>query len=464
MGDPAGRTIRLHPDLPIFRLDDGDRVLLYTPGRPLLTTADVALGVAAVLAGASHSDAHVNAIAETLEHRGRDAWAGWHQFATTAFEPECLTLYLSNQCNLACGYCYAVPPDEVRARMRTRVHAAPAEFPLLSESVVVAAARLVAGHCAAKGKPLTVVFHGGGEPTVHWDLLTRIWDHVACMSRAHGIRLWSYVATHGAVTEDRARWLGAHFDLVGLSCDGPPEIQHANRPFATGSTTAKMVERTARILSDEAASVVVRSTITPASVRRQSEIVHYVCGRLYARAIRFEPAYDGRGGPGRFFMPDDAEDFVAHYLEAQRAAEKWGADLQLSGVRIDELHGPYCNPSRGVLQLTPDGTASACFLSVGNQDPSDRILTVGELNSVTGEFLVDPVRMAAQRRQAAAIPGRCLGCHNVYHCARDCPDVCLLTDSEIPEERPEGFRCRVQKLVGRHHIWQRALTQLEGVK
>jgi hypothetical protein len=48
---------------------------------------------------------------------------------------------------------------------------------------------------------------------------------------------------------------------------------------------------------------------------------------------------------------------------------------------------------------------------------------------------------------------------NVYHCARDCPDVCLLTAGRERVEAP-GFRCRVQKLLAHELIREMAWNQL----
>ena len=83
--------------------------------------------------------------------------------------------YPDNRCNL--GALFATPFPWTRAAPRSAcgcVRAnADAELPILPEPVAYAAARLVARNCAAKGKPLTLVLHGGGEPTLHWDLLER---------------------------------------------------------------------------------------------------------------------------------------------------------------------------------------------------------------------------------------------------------------------------------------------------
>jgi sulfatase maturation enzyme AslB (radical SAM superfamily) len=427
----------------------------------LATTPALASAIERTFAGVGEnsSGAETQSLARTLEQRGQAARLAWTALAEKPFEPECLTLYLSNRCNLGCSYCYAAPVDASRARKRLRMYPGEetsAEFPILSEPVICAAARLVARNCVSKTKPLTLVIHGGGEPTMHWSLLERVRVHIDQIAQDHGIPVWTYIATHGLLPEDRARWLATHFSLIGLSCDGPPDVQNASRPTAGGAPTAEVVERTARVFSDLGASFDVRATVTMANVRRQSEILAYICERLKPRTVRFEPAYNGRHTSPTGFQPEHAEEFVECFLDACDLARRRGWDLQVSGVRLDEIHGPYCNPLREVLQLTPDGVATACFLSTGGGEPEDAVMALGRLDPATGEYEIDQRRAAELRRRAARVPARCEACVNVYHCARDCPDVCVISVKAKDEGR-EGFRCRVQKILGQRRVMEMAI-------
>jgi radical SAM protein with 4Fe4S-binding SPASM domain len=397
-------------------------------------------------------------LASALEVRGRQAELAWRNLAEKSFEPECLTLYLSNRCNLACSYCYSAPVAPAGGRASLRMVSEPvaeAAFPILKEPVIYAAARLVARSCAGQRKPLTLVLHGGGEPTLHWSLLQRVIGEVQRIASAHGVSMFSYIATHGLLPEDRAAWLAANFSLIGLSCDGPPDIQNANRPFVLGSPTADIVERTAAVFARAGAVHDVRMTVTPENVKRQREIALYACERLCARTVRFEPVYDARRTSGPRFRPEQAEEFVEHFLDAREAVRQRGGDLVASGVRIDEIHGPYCNPLRDTLQLTPDGVATACFLSTGSGEAHEQVMAFGRFDAATSEFVVDQEQATALRRRAARVPERCRACGNVYHCARDCPDTCVITTNSA-DEPAEGFRCRVQQLLGHREIWDMA--------
>jgi sulfatase maturation enzyme AslB (radical SAM superfamily) len=447
---------RIHPALPIFRMDEGGSVLFYTPGEVLQATGTLASEVEQSLTHGGEDAGSASArMARTLEDRARRALTSWRVLADRPFEPECLTLYLSNRCNLGCGYCYAAPRDQALAQLRLRmqpVAETQRALPLLAVDAIEAAARVVAAACRAKSRPLTLVLHGGGEPTLHWDLLERTVATVGQVAADERTGMWSYIATHGVLPESRARWLASHFNLIGVSCDGPPEIHDRNRPLAAGGSTSAIVKRTVRAIADAGTACTIRVTITPSSVQRQRAIVEYVCDVLGARNVRFEPVYHGGRGDRPQFAPADADAFVDGFLDACAAARERGCDLQVSGVRLDEIHGPYCNPLRDVLQLTPDGVATACFLCTGSGDADESTMALGRFDQATRTFRIDYQKAAALRRRAARIPARCEQCINVLHCARDCPDVCVITADPAQEEHG-GFRCRVQKRLG--HEWLR---------
>ena len=441
---------RIHPRLPIFRLDRRDDAVLYSPGHVAVASLTTVDALQQLFTGGGGDDHHVRSLAGALERRAEQAVAAWERLGQAPFEPECLTVYLSNSCNLGCSYCFAAPEAD-HAATPSRTTALPfarldPNLPVLEERVVSAAARTVAQHCVRKHRPFTLVVHGGGEPTLHWELLQRVTALTRQIADEHGIEWSSYIATHGVISEDKARWLARNVSHIGLSCDGPPDVQDRQRPTLAGTDTSAIVERTAAIFADTSARFDVRATITPRTVRHQVEIVAYLRNRLRATRLSFEPVYAARGRASGF-RPEDAEEFVAHYLDAERAARQLGCELRLSGVRLDEIHGPYCNVLRDVLHLTPDGSATACFLCTDGREPDNASMVMGRLDPSTGAFVIDEARVAAMRHRALRIPARCHECVNVHHCVRECPEVCPVAGGEDDPQRAGGFRCRIQKLL-----------------
>jgi radical SAM protein with 4Fe4S-binding SPASM domain len=291
--------------------------------------------------------------------------------------------------------------------------------------------------------------HGGGEPTLHWELLQRLVTLSRDIASSHRIGWWGYIATHGVLSTAKANWLAEQFDLIGLSCDGPPEIHDRQRPTRSGRSTSDQVERTARCFRRRGTPFVARATITPATIDRQVEIVDYLHAALGAGEIRFEAVYQQQG-----FTADDAPRFADAFLAAQDRARSLGCDLSMSGARLDEIHGPFCNVLRQTLQITPDGAANACFLHADSRDAEAMPFVVGQLDEESGELQVDSQRIDQIRRRVLAIPGRCEDCANMYHCARDCPDACPITAPEGRWNEEPGFRCRVQRLLAQHWIRQ----------
>lgn len=442
---------RAHPKLPIFCLKIEGQDVLYTPGHLTKVNPiyfDAVQHYWNIGQWPSDSTAHIQQVADVLQRHAQRAVQTWRQMFEGPFVPECLTVYLSNHCNLACPYCY------VAAGIKNR-----SSF-IINEKIVLGAARLVARSCAEQGKPFSLVLHGGGEPTLHWGLVQRLVSKTRQIANQIGIDWFGYIATNGILSEAKARWLAEQFTLVGLSCDGPPDIQDQQRPLADGRPSSANLKRTAHILVAAGGRFEVRSTITPQSAERQLEIVDYLYSQLGATEARFEPVYRLRGVGRIGFSPGQAKWFVDHFIEAQSKAQSLGCKLTFSGVRLDEIHGPYCSLLRNVLHLTPDGKVTACFFCTDCRQSGAYGLVVGDWDNTKQEFVLDADQIASHRRKASLIPAFCHECLNIYHCTRACPEVCLATTpSQIdstqvfasPSEETPGFRCLVQRQLA--EIW-----------
>ena len=354
------------------------------------------------------------------------------------FAPECLTLFLNNACALGCRYCHAAPGAEP-------------DVPLSREALVEATG-LVAASCAARGLPMTLVLHGGGEPLLDRAEAGRVLGIVREEAARAGVHLRTYVATGGVLPAETARWAAREFDLIGLSCDGPPDIQDAQRPTRSGAPTSAVIERTAGILRAEGARFHVRATITSETLDRQPEIVRYAAARLGPAEVRLEPVY---ANPGEIaaLAPDDAERFVAGFMAARAAGAEAGVRVTTSLVRPDERYGPHCNVLRSVVNLVPGDIASGCFLEsrasgidrrgvrVGGPAPAD-----APARTSAPAFTLDDARIAALRIAATARPEECADCICALQCTLGCPDVCVL-ERDALARHVGSFRCRAQRML-----------------
>jgi uncharacterized protein len=453
----AFRPVRT-TDLPIFRGDVEDPArrdrysIFYTPGvlcvvpLPLAHRFESALGAAPgdpVWRGLSREEIRWRA---ELREKAQGAVAQVEGQRREPFEPECLTLYLNVACNLRCVYCYANPsPESGRP---------------LDLKAIAAAAEMVASNCQRKGLPFTAVFHGGGEPTLDRGHADRVLALLSEVAEDSNLETFYYIATNGVMSEKKAHWLARSFDLIGLSCDGPADIQDLQRPRHDGRGTSQIVERTAYILREEGRPFHVRTTITPGTMHRQAEITEYLCQQISPDEIHFEAVYaGGRAGQGNGWHPEQAEAFVNQLFAAQMVARRFGIHLSNSGSRLDTVHGPHCNVFRQTLNLVPPGEAAlrpalmpsmgkatACFKLADTRRLEEMGACIGGSDRQGGYFELDGERIRWLRERLSALPARCAHCFNRFHCARDCPDGCPLDGgTSSGEDEVPGFRCRMQR-------------------
>ena len=423
--------------LPIFRAERAGESWFYAPGYLVLASPDQAEAFAAQLA-APQPD-HPTAL--ELRQRAGQALASRQASLNEPFAPLCLTLYLNNTCNLACAYCYARPQAKSTAR--------------LSLEAIRSAAQLVAANCAEQGVRMTVVFHGGGEPSLPLARLQQALALVEGVAQAHGVGLFRYIATNGVMPAENAAWLAQHFDLIGLSCDGPPDIQARQRPLRTGESSTPWVERTARLVRQAGKPLHVRLTLTPATFQRQpapdlqAEIAAYLCAQLRPQEIHAEPVYTPRLGeaqagsqPEQAAPGIQAAEFVQAFLQARQVARAAGVRWSNSGSRPAELHGAYCHVFRQVLNLIPGGQATACFRLSRPAELHPLDMQIGSLSNE--RYTLDPARVQALRQRLNRLPEPCQTCFNQFHCTHGCPDHCL---AEAAIDQLPEFRCQVSQLL-----------------
>ncbi len=429
---------------PIFRQDCAKYAMFYAPGclcvvaqleADRFETAIASLDAPLVRESEEGQSSPVDWRAE-LWRRADLAIAEAKRLQEEPFSPECLTLYMNNECNLSCVYCHTDPSPRPVARLELEA--------------IAAAGEVVAKSCRQKGVPFSIVFHGGGEPTLHRQRVDSAMSRLEAVATAHDVEPFRYVATNGAMSEEKARWLAHHFDLVGLSCDGPAEVQNHQRPRWGGRGTSRVLERTAYILREEGCRLHVRTTITGATLNRQAEIADYICQRFSPEEIHFEPVYvGGRTSAFTGLDADQVNEFVTNFLEAQRFARGYGIPLLSSGSRPGTIHGPYCHVFRHVINLVPGGLATACFKITEAAQIKEKEANIGSLNRDTGRFEIDHFRVQALRHQLNVTLPECAECFNRYHCARECPDCCPLDKNAHPGSVSvvPGFRCRAQKAL-----------------
>ena len=430
--------------LPIYYATCNSRTLIYTPGIVCVMNKEYGPHILEQLNNLTqkpnlkHDLSSIDSytlrdIAAKIIQAAQNAVNQLEEISVNDFAPECLTLYMNNKCNMRCRYCYS-GPGEFNSET-------------LSEPAVREAARLVAGKCAERKIPFTMVFHGGGEPTLNCSMADSFLGIAREESGLFGIQLQTYIATNGAVSEETAKWLANSFNLVGVSFDGPPEIQNRNRPGCNGQQMSTYVERTMAILKHQGCPFHVRVTITNDTVVRQKEIVTYIADHHAPDEIRIEPVYVNPSDES-VMEAANADSFVSSFLEAKAEGARYGVHVSTSISRLNSVYGPYCNVLRRVLNLVPGDIATGCFLTSYSKDIITRNVNTGSFDTNQGTFRMDMENIRSLIIRCSKRPTECEDCLCSFQCTFGCPDRCVLDSSgnnPLYENSPGNFRCAVNR-------------------
>jgi hypothetical protein len=217
-------------------------------------------------------------------------------------------------------------------------------------------------------------------------------------------------------------------------------------------SSAPFVEATADAIRAAGTPLRVRTTVLPGRCDQLPPITDYICQRLRPAAITVEPIYaGGRANATDCATLDDVGPMVDAFLAAEAVARSHGVALTTTGSRPGEIHGPYCNIFRDVLNLVPGGAATACFKTQSASDTLERRVRIGAPDATRTSFALDARRITRLRDELDSWPD-CARCFNRFHCVRTCPDRC-------PVDGPpssDSFRCRFQRTLTTRRLRQLA--------
>jgi len=343
-----------------------------------------------------------------------------------------VSLVLTHDCNLGCGYCYT------GAKFRKRMSRATAEKAL----------DLAFGDHAEEVQ----LSYFGGEPTLELDMLLEVAHEARARSERTGKRLVQTVTTNGTLL-DRAKIdaLYAEEIYLALSIDGVRAAHDVNRPQMGGGSSFDAVERALHALVAAGRPFETISVITPASARYLTESVSWLFESGVPR-VALNPCYEAAW--------DDAglEAWEAGLRGAAAAMARWmraGRTVSLSlfdnkilaalkgGLGLEDK----CKLGDGFVAVSPDGHLYPCERLVAEDDKPE--LRVGHVDTGLSWERVCGLRPAvrAKNDDKHATNDECDGCAERYRCAASCACANLAETGNI--EVAGGVQCWHERTVAR---------------
>ncbi len=278
-----------------------------------------------------------------------------------------VTFFPTNECNLACRYCYLGQLGIGHKQDGTR---APSD--LMHDRTVCRALDLL-----SSGKRMSICLFGG-EPLLAWGKCQWIVERAEHAAELRRIKPKFHVTTNGTLlTPKRCAFLVRHGFSVIVSIDGPRNLHNAARVDATGQGTHDRVLVGLKHLRDAGLGprTTLRATYIPGEKPEdfvaRLEYLEQLCDAGFARCTSVEPAsgcVSGCGpGGGMSYTPGE----IGHLVKAGVA---WALARVRAGHKVSWMHlvktlrrlmhreksWTECGAAKGTAGVAPDGTLHAC--------------------------------------------------------------------------------------------------------
>jgi uncharacterized protein len=335
-----------------------------------------------------------------------------HELKTPAFPdnfefiPHEVTLFTTSRCNLRCRYCYA---EAGKKNID------------MDFDVAQAAVDLVARNAGYAGLPqFAVGFHGGGEPTMAWQLLTAIVEYAKKTAEKKGLDVELFAATNGMLNREQREYIVRNFTGLNVSFDGPADIQDFYRPTLHGSGSFAVVRDNLKFFDDHGFSYGIRATVTDKNVCRLVEMTEWFKSEFNPDFLHVEPVWQcGRCLTTGEHAPSD-DDFLHYFTLAYRKAEETGLNLVYSGLRIDSLLSKFCAAPGDGFNVLPEGIVTSCYEITERNDPKAELFHYGCYSSETQMFVFDRAKIERLKQYSVEHLDFCRNCFCKWHCAGDC--------------------------------------------
>ena len=343
------------------------------------------------------------------------------------FDPTKLIIIPTEGCNLGCTYCYAsaVPvKDKI-------------EWTLIEKGIQM----IITNASHTKNKKANITFYGGGEPTIHWDLLVKTVIYAQELAKENSVNFNCKIITNGTLLdEEKIIWIKNNRISLSLSFDILPDVQLFQRPYANGNNSHSKVMKTISLLTKHSCIFNIRATVTENNLLSMVETVEFIHTHLnQIKRIHLEPStLAGRSIETSTKEPMDKV-FVEEFLKAYRRGKELGIYVRCSmSDTLGRLRGRFCNTE---FTITSTGKLTACHRYSREETNNSSLFMYGHYDKSSKEFIIDMDKLNSIGDANVHNFSGCNNCFAKYNCAGDCLSA-RVKDEEIPQYGPRCFIVR----------------------
>lgn len=319
-----------------------------------------------------------------------------------------LHLLLNEKCNFRCKYCYSA------------VGRSSAELSM--DDIDVTLNYFLSSQRKAPAMR-SVVFMGGGEPTLSWNILEQSTVLAEQIAAKNGIKVDFSLITNGSILNDQMLdFMKTHKFTVQVSFEVLPDIQNAQRGM--NDTVAANVLK----LSEANISNYVRSTITDANVDLLAEMVRY-CQANFPDLKKLSCQYviDAEYFTSEAIVQDYFNRYSRSFVEATKQAKKTDLELRFSSSHLMNYsqREKFCCD---IICLTPYGSFTTCPDVSSPKEGDYEQAIFGKIEN--SEIIFDQEAFARLTSGSIHSIEQCQTCWARWNCGSGCPNCRRVLSAE----------------------------------
>ena len=338
-----------------------------------------------------------------------------------------LYIILNQKCNFSCTYCYAASGRSSKE----------ATFEQIAQML-----DYFFSPNSSKESKRSIVFIGGGEPLLSWDLLEKSVLYAEQKARLTQKDLFINITTNTSLFDDsKIRFLLAHNISLTCSFDILPDIQNKQRGHYD------IVATNLKKLLSAGVNAHIQATITPSAIAVMPNMVDEISKHFPGiRVLKMEMVWDSQVLKSRESVSKYITDFYTAYGSARQKATEKNIDIFNSFVNAAQItRDRYCG---GAFVFTPEGKLSACpYVSASIEKGYEKMI-YGNITD-NGPIVITH-KIQAFLNYKAENHSKCQDCYAKWNCGGGCPNAARIYSLEVLSEICRQTRhCLLNELLER---------------
>lgn len=320
----------------------------------------------------------------------------------------CISLFLTDVCNLSCKYCYCKSDKEHKKN----------ELDLDFIKVAIK-------DFYEKEKKIYLRFFGNGEPTLCFETMKKTVEYCKTLDSNPLFEL----QTNGYFNDEICDWIAKNIDIVWISYDGTSEANEYYRVNHNNQSVNNEVEKNIINLSKKVKTLGVRATIGRKNLNNQIEMIDNM-KRLGVKYLFSDIMFASVENHELYEEPISPMEYAKKYVEARKYANSKGIYYgSFFAINFDEKSNIFCRSCIPMPHLTVDGYVSCC--DMGYVGANNNELIYGKYNPETMTIEYDDEKIKyIQNRTVDNLP-ECKDCPIKYYCAGGCIGEALTEEGSI---------------------------------